>query len=229
MKLLSGPLSMYGAKAQIAVAEKGVECDVEMVPFSLKDRYSPTHPDVERLNPKRQVPVLMDGPVEIFDSTQIFEYLEHKFPEPALWPAGIEERAYARLMELKADEIFFFNFNALIRAGGDTRIPEAKAAAANMAAFYQDIDRLLASRDYVAGSYSYADIAWFCASWFASFLGGGPDPALGHLAAWRTRISNRPAVSPVIGGLARSLAQNGIPVPKIEETVPPTGFEPVTP
>lgn len=229
MKLLSGPLSMYGAKTQIAVAEKGVECDVEMVPFSLKDRYSPTHPDVERLNPKRQVPVLMDGPVEIFDSTQIFEYLEHKFPEPALWPAGIEERAYARLMELKADEIFFFNFNALIRAGGNTRLPEAQVAAANMAAFYRELDGLLASRDYIVRSYSYADIAWFCASWFASFLGGAPDPTLRRLAAWRARMMNRPAVASVIKDLARFLAQNGIPVPKIEETVPPTGFEPVTP
>ena len=93
MKLLSGPLSMFGMKAEIAVAEKGVDCEVELVPFSLRDRYKPLHPDVARLNPKGQVPVLMDDEVEIFDSTQIFEYLEHKFPVPALWPSGPAARA----------------------------------------------------------------------------------------------------------------------------------------
>ena len=33
MKLYSGPLSMFGAKAEIAVAEKNVNCDIELVPY----------------------------------------------------------------------------------------------------------------------------------------------------------------------------------------------------
>ena len=119
MKLLSGPLSMFGAKAQIAVAEKGIACEIEMVPFSIKDRYSPTHPDVARVNPKKQIPVLLDGAVEIFDSTQIFEYLEDRFPAPALWPASAEARAFARLMELKSDEVFFPSFIVLLQTLGD--------------------------------------------------------------------------------------------------------------
>jgi hypothetical protein len=53
---------------------------------------------------KRQVPVLVDGDIEIFDSTQIFEYFE---PHPPLWPAEPAARARARLLELKSDEVFF--------------------------------------------------------------------------------------------------------------------------
>src|SRR5919109_979644 len=106
VKIFSGCLSMFGAKVQIAAHEKGIEFELMMVPFDMKRRYEPKHPEVLRINPKRQVPVLIDGAVEIFDSTQIFEYLEDRFPTPALWPAAPQERARARLLELKSDEVF---------------------------------------------------------------------------------------------------------------------------
>ena len=38
-----------------------------MVPFEMKTLYQPKHPEVLRINPKRQVPVLIDGDLEIFD------------------------------------------------------------------------------------------------------------------------------------------------------------------
>src|SRR6202158_114107 len=100
MTLYSGPLSMFGAKAQIAALEKGLPIAVVMVPFTEDHRYDPRHPEVLRINPKRQVPVLIHGAVEIFDSTQIFEYFEHIQPQPPLWPAGAAARAHARLLRL---------------------------------------------------------------------------------------------------------------------------------
>ena len=87
MKLYSGPLSMFGAKAEIAAREKGIDFELVMVPFEMKTLYQPRHSEVRRINPKQQVPVLVDGDLEIFDSTQIFEYFETLRPEPALWPA----------------------------------------------------------------------------------------------------------------------------------------------
>ncbi|MEX1154930.1 glutathione S-transferase family protein [Parvibaculum sp.] len=215
MKLLSGPLSMFGAKAQIAVAEKGIDCEIEMVPFTLKDRYSPLHPDVLRVNPKKQVPVLLDGPVEIFDSTQIFEYLEDKFPTPLLWPANVEARANARLMELKSDEVFFPSFVVLLQTLGDPQKLEAQAALAKIGDYYREMDKLLAQRDYIAGVYTYADIAFMCASFFTSFMGGAPNPALYHLAAWRKRMMARPAVAPVIHALANYLTENRLKAPTL--------------
>jgi len=107
MKLYSGPLSMFGAKAEIAALEKGLDVELIMVPFEMKTLYQPKHPEVLRINPKRQVPVLIDGDLELFDSTQIFEYFETVKPEPALWPAEAKERARARLLEHKSDEIYF--------------------------------------------------------------------------------------------------------------------------
>jgi glutathione S-transferase len=100
VKLYSGPLSMFGAKAEIAMREKGLPFDLEMVAFSQAQGYQPRHPEVLRVNPKRQVPVLIDGEVALFDSTQIFEYLEHRWPEPPLWPGSPAARAQARQQEL---------------------------------------------------------------------------------------------------------------------------------
>ena len=80
IRLLSGPLSMFGAKAQIAALEKGLDFELVMVPFGTNHLYEPKHPDVLRINPKRQVPVLIHGDLEIFNSTQIFEYLEDLRP-----------------------------------------------------------------------------------------------------------------------------------------------------
>ncbi len=58
-------------------------------------------PEVLRVNPKRQVLVLIDGEVEVFDSTQIFEYLEDKVPAPPLWPRDVAGRARARPRQIE--------------------------------------------------------------------------------------------------------------------------------
>ena len=107
MRIYSGPLSMFGAKVQIAALEKGLDFELVMVPFEMSRGYDPKHPDVLRVNPKRQVPVLVDGELELFDSTQIFEYLEELRPDPPLWPRDLVARARARLLEHKSDEVYF--------------------------------------------------------------------------------------------------------------------------
>jgi glutathione S-transferase len=98
---------MFGAKAEIALREKGIDLELTMVPFDCQHGYQPKHAEVLRVNPKRQVPVLIDGDVEIFDSTQIFEYLEDKYPAPSLWPHAPVERIRARQLEHRSDEVFF--------------------------------------------------------------------------------------------------------------------------
>ena len=80
MKLYSGPLSLFTAKVRIALEEKGLAYEQVERPLEPRARYEPHHPDVVALNPKAQVPVLVDGDVVVYDSTQIFEYLEDRYP-----------------------------------------------------------------------------------------------------------------------------------------------------
>ena len=96
MKLYSGPLSLFSRKVEIALNEKGLAFEREMVPFSQAQGYAPKHPAVLAANPKGQVPVLVDGALTLFDSTLIMEYLDDAYPTPPLRPAEPAARARCR-------------------------------------------------------------------------------------------------------------------------------------
>src|SRR5438045_3181517 len=213
MKLYSGPLSMFGAKAEIALREKGVDFEVVMVPFEMKTAYQPKHPEVARINPKRQVPVLVDGDLEIFDSTQIFEYFETIRPEPALWPAEPKARARARLLEHQSDEVYFppiVRLMGLQNAPDDPAAVEARVAAK---AFYDAMERAIGARDWLAGAYSYADIAFYMAQLFGARMTAPMDERHPRLLAWRDRMSARAAVAKVAGAMGRYLLSQGRTLP----------------
>ena len=207
MKLYSGPLSMFGAKAEIALREKGIDFELEMVPFEMKTLYEPKHPEVVRINPKRQVPVLIDGDLELFDSTQIFEYLETLKPEPALWPAEPKARARARLLEHKSDEVYFPH---IVRLMGDPKAPGAHDAAAR---FYGEMERTLGAQEWLAGPYSYVDIAFYMAQLFGERMGAPISGDLPRLHAWRDRMSARAHVRQVAGAMGRYLLSIGRKLP----------------
>ncbi|MDR6454392.1 glutathione S-transferase family protein [Variovorax paradoxus] len=213
-QIYSAPLSMFGAKVQIAALEKGLDFELVMVPFTKDDTYEPKHPEVLRVNPvKQQVPILIDGEVELFDSTQIFEYLEDRYPTPALWPRGIAERARARQLEQKSDEVFFPNVIRLFGLQHDMQSAPAVAACAACARYYGEMEGLLASREYLAGPYSFADIAFYMAHVFADRKGAGMTDATPRLVAWRGRVGERPAVRAVVDPMMRFLASEGRGVP----------------
>jgi glutathione S-transferase len=208
--IYSGPLSMFGAKVQIAAREKGIPFDLVMVPFTKDDAYEPKHPEVLRVNPvKQQVPVLVDEEVALFDSTQIFEYLEDRYPSPALWPRGIAERARARQLEQKSDEVFFPNVIRLFGLQYDMQGAAAVAACAACARFYDEMESLLADRDHLAGPYSFADIAFYMACIFADRKDARMAEGTPRLLAWRSRVGERQAVRAVVDPMMRFLVSEG--------------------
>jgi glutathione S-transferase len=212
-KLYSGPLSMFGAKAQIAALEKGLEFDLVMVAYDSQLGYSPKHPEVLRINPKGQVPVLVHGDLEIFDSTQIFEYLEDLQPTPALWPRDLEGRARARRLELQSDEVYFPHVIRLM--GLQKSLSDAAAVASIEAAtgYYAEMDRLLTNGQWLAGSYSFADIAFYMAALFGERQGAPVTGATPKLLEWRDRMTHRPAVRTVVNAMANWLKAAGRPIP----------------
>src|SRR5438045_3651769 len=197
MKLYSGPLSMFGAKAEIAAHEKGLDFELIMVPFAMKTLYQPKHPEVLRVNPKRQVPVLIDGDLEIFDSTQIFEYFEAVKPEPALWPAEPKARARARLIEHKSDEVYFPPIVRLMGLQATADDPVAVEARAAAASFYDGMEKEFGGKAWLAGSYSYADIAFYMAQLFGARMGAPLGDTPPRLNAWREQLGTRSAMRPV--------------------------------
>ena len=215
LTLYSGPLSMFGAKAQIALLEKRLDFELIMVPYDSRQGYSPKHAEVLRINPKRQVPVLVHGELEIFDSTQLFEYLEDRQPEPALWPREPVARARARGLEHQSDEVYFPHIIRLMSLQDALSGEPAVAAIEAARHFYVDMDRRLDSNDWLTGRYSFADIAFYMAALFGERQGATVTAATPRLLAWRERMTQRAPVRTVVAAMARWLKAAGRPLPGV--------------
>jgi glutathione S-transferase len=204
---------MFGAKVEIAAREKHLDVEVVMVPYESHAGYRPKHAEVARINPKQQVPVLVHGDLEIFDSTQIFEYLEDLAPAPPLWPRDVRGRAHARRLELEADEVYFPQVIQLMGLQDQLDGDPARAAIAAATRYCAVQDARLAAQSWLAGAYSFADIAFYMAALFGERQGAPITTATQRLLAWRDRMSARPAVRQVAGAMARWLVAAGRPLP----------------
>jgi len=106
-------VSPYVRKVLVCLDLKGVDYRIDpIVPFFGGERFS-------EISPVRRIPVLIDESVTLSDSTVICEYLEERYPTPALHPATPQERARARWLEEFADtrmgEVFIWRlFNEII-------------------------------------------------------------------------------------------------------------------
>jgi glutathione S-transferase len=90
--LYDAPRCPYCARVRIVLAEKDVE--YETVEIDLADR-----PDwIYEKNPLGKVPILEEGAFILPESEVIMEYLEQRYPEPALLPSDPAERALVRLV-----------------------------------------------------------------------------------------------------------------------------------
>ena len=219
MRLYSGPLSLFTAKVRIALAEKGLAYERVDVGWSLARRYEPHHPDVLALNPKGQVPVLVDGDVVVYDSTLIFEYLEDRQPEPRLYPSDVAERARCRALEAAADEILFPHVWSLIDgsfypagAGGRDEAGLERARE-GIARFSAERDKELAGRAWLCGAFSVADIATFVMLHAAATLGAPVRDEHANLRAWVERAQAKPAVAREVAELRAFVAGLFAPSP----------------
>jgi len=212
VKLYSGPLSLFTAKVRIALDEKGLPYEKVSVPWSLERRYEPHHPDVVALNPKAQVPVLVDGEVVVYDSTLIFEYLEEQYPDPPLYPRDVGERMRCRQLEAAADEILFPPIWSLVDAGfypagaGGRDKERLAAARALLATQYALLEKELTGRVWLCDRFSVADVATLVMVRAASGLGGAPGVEHSALNEWLARALARPAVRREMDEMNRFLA-----------------------
>ena len=92
-------------------------------------------------------------------------------PEPALWPAEPKARARARLLEHKSDEVYFPPIVRLMGLQATPDDPAAVEARAARCAFYDEMEKAMGDREWLAGSYSYADIAFYMAQLFGERMG----------------------------------------------------------
>jgi glutathione S-transferase len=171
----------YCARVRIVLAEKGV--DYETVEIDLRDRPS----WIYEKNSTGRVPVLEEGEWVLPESAVIMEYLEERFPEPALLPADRADRARARLR--------IFRMNELTDPYYELR-REEDGARERLDRQLSRFDAALAESLWLGGSqYGLADIAYVPWLLRARDLLGVELEAFPAVTGWLERLLERPAVA----------------------------------
>lgn len=88
----SDPADHYSHRVRLVLAEKGVsaqiiDVDVGRVP-----------PKLIEVNPYGSVPTLVDRDLALYESTVVMEYLDERYPHPALMPVYPVARGNSRLL-----------------------------------------------------------------------------------------------------------------------------------
>ena len=97
--LISATPSPYARKVRIALALKGIPFNLQMeVPWD-STTATPQYNTLEKL----PVLILDDGKTAIYESHYILDWLETKHPEPALLPTNVDDRLFAKQVEVVAD------------------------------------------------------------------------------------------------------------------------------
>jgi glutathione S-transferase len=171
-------------------------------------------------NPGGQVPALeLDDGRVLGETVAIFEYLEEKYPTPALIGRTPEERAETRMwqrrVELKITEHLYNGFR--FAEGVELFRPRMRVlpeAADGLKAIARDnlawLDRLMPGREWIAGDrFTIADVILYCALDFGQTVGQPLDGSLANLAAWKQRVGARPSAGESLHPMSAATGMNG--------------------
>jgi glutathione S-transferase len=164
LTLYYGSGSPYAWRSQLALEHKALPYDLKVLSFSAGDTRKP---EFIALNPRHQVPVLVDSDFVLYESSAIAEYLEEAYPGRGapLFPGDLRERAIARRLVLEVDNYAFKSSDGLLEQAFWTK-PEERDAAKIAQGRQQVIDELaLFSKsmhgEFLAGRLSAADFAFY--------------------------------------------------------------------
>ena len=160
MKLFDSAFSPFARKVRMVLEHKGLP--YEVVDGLLKSN----HGALRAVNPRIEVPTLVDDDVTVVNSADIVAYLEHRYPERPVLPAAPEARVHARAWERTADtfvdpilvDISYWKWADRPDAMPAGLLDEARR---DLALVYSALDRELAAHEFVSGGFSIADIALF--------------------------------------------------------------------
>ncbi|MDP2603070.1 MAG: glutathione S-transferase family protein [Deltaproteobacteria bacterium] len=194
IKLYTFPPSTNSRKVRIALLEKGLEFERINVDLSKREQ---KQPEYLKIHPYGQVPALDDEGFVVYDSTVINEYLEDEYPYPPLMPKDSEGRARARMMEDFRDT----HFNPpCVKIIYEMRKPQGERVADVIATAKADInkcfDRLeteLQGKEYLAGAFSLADVAFMANLELLDRFQIAVDPKYANTTAWIARLKTRPS------------------------------------
>ncbi|MBT9316010.1 glutathione S-transferase family protein [Leptothoe spongobia] len=185
------PLSINSRRVWVALIEKGLEFELKEINLT-GDQFKP---EFLALNPFHHIPVLVDGDHTIIESFAMLDYLEAKYPRPALMPTQPEAVVRVRMVQMVTlNEMLPATMPLTMKHLFGKDDPDAvKQAYEKAAVVFKFWAQQLGDDQFFGGpQLSLADVvSGTMAAWFPEMgLSLADYPTL---AAWRQRLMERPA------------------------------------
>jgi len=199
------PIDLYywptpnGYKVSIMLEECGLPYRVVPLNIARGDQFKP---EFLAISPNNRMPAIVDPagpggrPISLFESGAILQYLGRKtgrfYPATERARVEVDQWLFWQMANLgpKAGECHHFRLYAPERAMLQYAVDRFTNECNRL---YGVMNRRLADRDFLAGSYSIADMA--CIGWASRWQRQGQDiNEFPHLKRWLDRVLARPAV-----------------------------------
>ncbi|MCH7943115.1 MAG: glutathione S-transferase family protein [Proteobacteria bacterium] len=157
IEFITAEVCPFAQRTHLALIEKGLEYDHAEVDLKNKPAW------FEAVSPYSKVPVFKHDGAVIYESAIINEYIEERFPEPALMPSDPKARAMARIWIDYCNTRFIGAFYGALSAQGPDAQAEAAAKLTDMMIYMEDAGLSpLGSDPYWLGSdVSLVDLAYW--------------------------------------------------------------------
>jgi glutathione S-transferase len=154
IKLYSAKGCPFARRTRVVLHEKGINFETREVDFRNKSE------EFLEASPTGKVPVAVVDGDSLYESNIVNQYLDEVHEEPRLMPGDPKARAYARIWMARADDDFypqvFVSSMGPERGFSEERISEAQE---KLKATLSRLEEGLEGREYLADSFSLADIA----------------------------------------------------------------------
>ena len=191
LKLYYTPISLNSRRVWVALLEKQIAFE----PIALNLDGDQFKPDFRAINPFHRIPVLVDEDLTLVESLAILDYLEAKYPTPALLPTEAKALGIVRMVEMVTlNELLpamFALTRQMLGVAGDTaqKLEQSKQQIVTLLRFFEGL--LADDRTYFAGEQFT----------FAEVVAGTAVPSLGifgisfddypKLQQWADRLAGR--------------------------------------
>ena len=192
LKLYHYAPSPNSRRVWVALLEKDLE--FELVPIDLNGEQ--LQPEFLAMNPFHHVPVLVDNGFKVVESLAILDYLDAKYPTPALLPTNAEALATVRMVELITVNELIPALSLLNRQWvglGENDSQKLEQAKQQVATVLSVFEQLLGKQQYFGGEHlTLAEIVAGTALPSLPLLGISLSEHP-QLSDWVERLSQRPA------------------------------------
>jgi glutathione S-transferase len=185
--------------SHIGLEESGAKFDSQALAFAKNEQKTPEY---LKMNPYGKVPVLTDDSTVLYESLVINEYLEEKYPNPALLPKDPAKKAKARILVDYGMAHFDGPYQKLrmelMKDKKEQSQPIIDGAKADLKKLLQRFEDELGDQQYLLGDFSLTDADLIPRFTRLEGFGILPDPALPRLGKYLERMKARPSVKAIL-------------------------------